>query len=251
MTSNPRFSSILISLFLAAALQGQVSLSVAPSPVPVGCQVAINIANDTSTPVILSSPCPFQIRNPAGIIIFNPTCLQVPWTVNPGAVHVMWWSQVDNGSAPVPPGTYSIEVLLPGGMSTVTVQIDATLPAGIGLRGVARIGTTRNLQLCSPLDSLKPYVIGASLGLGAIPTCNGPVPLQADWLFSLSLGPNPYFASFSGTLFQNGSTLLPSVTMPFDPTLVGASFVVAFVVIDLSGPCIIGRISAPHVIIVV
>ena len=251
MTSNPRYASILISLFAAAALQGQVSVRVAPSPAPVGCQVVITIANDTSMPIILSNPCPYQIRNPAGIVIFNPTCLQVTWTVNPGAVHPMTWNQVDNGSAQVPPGTYTVEVFLPGGMSTVTVQIDATVLAGIGERGAIRIGTTRNLQLCSPLDPSKTYLIGASLGLGAIPTCNGVVPLQADFLLALSLGPNPYFGNFTGTLFANGSTVVPAVTMPLDPTLIGAGFIVAFVVLDPTSPCIVARISAPHIIIVV
>jgi hypothetical protein len=250
MTPKPRLSSILVSLFAAAALHGQVSVTVAPAPVPVGCQVVITIANDTSVPIILSSPCPYQIRNPAGVVVFNPTCLQVPWTVNPNAVHPMTWNQVDNGSAPVPPGTYSAEVFLPGGMSTVSVQIDATVLAGIGERGAVRIGTTRTLQLCSPLDPVKPYVIGASLGLGAIPTCNGFVPLQADWLLVLSLGLNPYFGNFTGTLFANGTTLVPAITMPFDPTLIGAGFVIAFVVLDPTSACIIGRISAPHLIVV-
>ena len=211
----------------------------------------ITIANDTLVPVILSSPCPYQIRNPAGTVIFNPTCLQVTWTVNPGAVHSMTWNQVDNGSSPVPPGIYSVEVSLPGGMSTVSVQIDATVLAGIGERGAVRIGTTRTLQLCSPLDPSKTYVIGASLGLGAIPTCNGVIPLQEDWLLALSLGPNPYFGNFTGTLFANGSTLVPAVTMPLDPTLIGASFILAFVVLDPTLPCTISRISAPHIIIVV
>lgn len=251
MTSNPRFPSILVSLFAAAALQGQVSVTVAPSPAPVGCQIVITIANDTSAPVILSSPCPYQIRNQAGAVVFTPVCIQVPWTVSPAAVHTMTWNQVDNGASQVPPGTYLVDVSLPGGMSTVSVQVDATVLAGIGQRGAARIGATRTLQLCSPLDPSKTYIIGASTGLGFIPTCNGAIPLQFDWLLSLSLGPNPYFGNFTGILFANGSTLVPAVTIPFDPTLVGASFVVAFVVIDPSAPCTIARISAPHIIIIV
>jgi hypothetical protein len=239
-------SSLLALLVIASAAAGQVAITVGPSPAPVGCPVAISVANDTNLAITLANPCPYQVRNAGGQVIFSPFCIQIIVNVNPGAVFTAYWPQTDNNGLQVAPGTYTVDVFLPGGMASATVTIDNLVPAGLGQLGPARIGTTRHFYLCSPQDGGFAYLMGAS-GLpvsGGIPTCGGVVPLEPDAILMLSLGPNPFFSGFSGALPNSGSSTVPTVSVPFDPAIVGATFAAAYVVLDPAAPCVVRTVSA-------
>jgi hypothetical protein len=240
-------------ILIAVSSLGQVATTVGPSPAPIGCPIAISVANDTNAAIFLPNPCPFQVRNAAGAVIYSPFCIQIIVNVNPGAVFTAYWNQVDNNGSQVPAGTYFVDVTMPGGMSTTSITIDATEDAGLAPLGPNRIGTTRNLYFCAPQDGGAPYGAAAS-GFpvsGGIPTCGGVVPLEFDALLQLSLGPNPFFLNFIGGLSNTGSTTAPAIAVPFIPGIVGASFVVAFITIDTIAPCNVRSISAPLIVLIV
>jgi hypothetical protein len=225
----------------------QIGVTVGPSPAPLQCPIAISIANDTLVPSGVPSPCPFAVRNAAGAYVFAPLCPAVVVPLAAGQVFTTHWNQVNDSNVQVPPGLYFVDVFYPGGMATIQVNIDATVSAAATTLGPVRIGTTRTVYGCAPADAGYPYLMGAS-GFpisGGISTCGGFVPLELDPLLLLSLGPNPFFLNFAGTLGSGGSTTAPAITVPFDPSLVGASFTVAFIAADSTAPCFVRRISAP------
>ena len=89
--------------------------------------------------------------------------------------------------------------------------------------------------------------MGAALATGpGIPTCAGIVPLAADPLLFLSLDPtNPHFLNFAGVLAPDGAAETSTLALPNIPALVGQSFVLAFVVLEIGPVCPVVRISAP------
>jgi hypothetical protein len=241
---------LLVPVALAA---GQVSVTVGPSPAPVGAPIAITVANDTNAGIFLPSPCPYHVRNSVGTTIFTPICIQIIVNIPAGQVFTAMWPQVDDGGQQVPPGTYFVDVNFPGGTSTTSIVIDAATQAGAAQLGPTRTGTSRHLYLVSsPADAGHAFIMGASMfpSQGGIATCGGTVPLQADAVLQLSLGPNPYFVGFSGVLGNTASTTDPVINVPNIPGLTGVTFVTAFVVLDPNAPCIIRRISAPLLIAV-
>ena len=119
--------------------------------------------------------------------------------------------------------------------------------AGVAYVGAPRLGTTRDLALCSPQDAGGIYLAAASFSSSSgIPTCGGTVPLDLDFLLLLSLDPsNPFFLNFTGNLDAFGRSTSPSVLIPNSPSLVGIPLVFGFVVIDLSLACPVARIADP------
>jgi hypothetical protein len=242
-----------LMLVSAAVLCGQVSVTVGPSPAPVGAPIAITVANDTNAGIFLANPCPYHVRNSTGATIYSPICIQIIVNIAPGEVFTTLWPQVDDSGTQVPPGTYFVDVNFPGGTSSTSVVIDAATQAGAAQLGPTRTGTSRHLYLVStPADAGHAYLVGASNfpTQGGIVTCGGTVPLQNDALLQLSQTPNPYFGAFSGNLGNTASTTDPVINVPNIPGLNGATFVVAFVVLDPNAACIVRRISAPLLIVV-
>src|SRR5262245_29892126 len=192
---------VLFGLLIATCSLGQVGVTVGPSPAPVGAPIAISVANDTNSAIMLPNPCPFQVRNGVGTVIFAPFCIQIIVNVLPGNVFTTYWNQQDNNGVQVAPGNYTVDVTFPGGISSVSLTINASVEAGAIPLGPVRINRTRHLYLTSPQDPAFPYLVGASGPpvSGGIPTFGGVVPLENDLLLQLSLSPNPFFGSFSGT----------------------------------------------------
>jgi hypothetical protein len=167
----------------------------------------------------------------------------------PGGALINFWQQQNDLGQQVPAGTYSVEAFLPAGITTATVVLDPAVEAGIVTLGPTRIGMTRQVFLGAPQDGGFQYVMGASGPpvSGGIPTCHGLVPLELDALLTLSLGPNPFFANFSGVLSNTGISTLPTITVPNDPNLIGLFFFMAFVALDPNAACPVRSISAPYV----
>lgn len=252
----PKFRTLVAVLVVTAAAASQVGVTVGPSPAPLGSQIAISVANDTNSAIFLSNPCPYQVKNAAGAVIYSPFCIQIIVNVNAGAVFTTYWPQIDNSNIQVAPGTYFVDVFFPGGTSTTSIVIDNVTQAGAAQLGPTRPGTNRHLYLTSKPtngDGGYMYLMAAS-GLpvsGGIPTCGGVVPLENDAILQLSLMPNPYLLGFSGSLGNTATSTTPSINVPNVPGLSGAVFTVAWVVLDPSAPCIVRRISAPLLILVV
>jgi hypothetical protein len=244
MTTSTRKLSVSIFLLCACAF-AQVTSTVGPSPAPVGGFIAVSIANDTATNVSLPSPCAFLVRDAVGTVYFDPAqCPPINVVVPAGTVWTLGWI------AGVPPGNYLVDVFIPGQPITTTpLVIDASVEAAIAQRGPMKIGTTRSFLLDSPADPAFQYLMAASgpVVSGGIPTCAGVVQLEDDPLLQLSLGPNPFFSSFTGFLNPTGQGWSPTVNIPNEPSLVGVQVTFAFIVLDtnLMPGCTIRSISAP------
>lgn len=245
---------VLASLLLPCASGfGQVAVTMGPSPAPVGCAVAVSVANDTPSAIVLPNPCLFRVRNENGGVVFTSVCDQTAMVpVYPGTAFTVMWQQVDDSGNQVPAGTYLVDVFFAGGTSTSSIMIDAATHAGIGQLGPTRIGTTRSLWLGAPGGTGLPYLMAASgpVTSGGIKTCGGVVPLEVDSLFEWSLEPSPFFSNFSGILQDKPTSTSPSITVPNDPALKGVKFVLAFVVLDPNAPCVVRTISAQHLIVI-
>jgi hypothetical protein len=243
-----RAAVVFSLLLLGSAVLGQVSLTAGPSPAPMGCPIPIVIANDTASNITLPNPCPYHVKDAGGTVVFSPICIQIIVDLPPGGALISFWQQQDDFGVQVPPGTYTVEALLPGVIMSAPVTLDPTVQAALIPLGPTRIGQTRQVFLGAPLDGGFPYLMGASGPpvSGGIPTCAGLVPLELDAILMLSLGPNPFFANFSGTLSNSGISTLPTITLPNDPGIIGLSFYLAFVVLDPVGACPVRTISAPY-----
>jgi hypothetical protein len=242
-----KLTPIALFAILGSSLPGQVSVTVGPSPAPVGCAVAVSVTNDAAKPIFLPTPCPFRVRSEQGGAVFTPSCMSGRIPVAPGSVFTVMWDQVDDSGQKVAPGTYLVDVFFPGGTSTSSLVIDAATHAAIGQIGPTRVGTSRSLYLAAPGSDGMAYLMAASFAAGAmgIQTCAGVVPLAADSLLELSLGPNPFFSNFAGVLEGMPTSTSPAITVPNEPSIAGAKFVLAFVVIDPAATCAVRTISAP------
>jgi hypothetical protein len=251
-----KFTAPLVLILLTGGAAAQISVTVGPSPAPVGSQIAISVANDTNQAIFLPNPCPFVVKDSNGTPIYTPFCIQIIVNVNAGGVFTTYWSQIDDGNNQVAPGTYFVDVNFPGGTSTTSIVIDPQTAAAAAQLGPTRVGTNRHLYLTSAPangDGAFAYLMAASgiPTMGGIPTCGGIVPLQDDVILQLSLTTNPYLLGFSGFLGNTATSTTPSISVPNVPGINGTTFVVAFVVLDPNAPCIVRRISAPLLIFVV
>jgi hypothetical protein len=233
-----------VILVLASAAQAQVAAVVSPSA-PVGCPVIVAISNDTGAGV-WTGACPFGVRTAAGVpVLSSVPCIGIVIEILPGATFATSWNQLDDFGVQVPPGSYIVDVLVPS-VGLVPFPLTIGGDAAVSLGGVPRIGTSRNLELCSPLDGGRGYLMAASLGtFPGIATCAGTVPLAIDRLLAFSLDPaNPVFLGFQGTLDAAGRASSPALAIPSDPQLVGITVWLAFVAFDPVAACPITRISA-------
>ena len=242
-----RSTSLMLAALTSIAC-AQFHAVVGPSIVPPGCLITIAISNDT--PSVQSVGCNFAIKDATGTVVAPGGCGALVFPLNPGATNLQHWPQINGFGAPLPPGGYTVEVTLPGGVTSTSITLGGA-EAAIAMLGVPKIGTNRNLRFCSPLDGGHAYVGGAALSVSGIPTCAGNVPLALDPLFFYSIDPaNAVFLNFAGTLDASGMSSAPSLALPNIPALIGAFFVVDFAVIDPT-PCPVRRIAAPIVVTIV
>ncbi len=232
------------ALILVSVAGAQVSSSVGPPVAPIGCPVSISVSNDTNS-TYFTSYCPFVIRDSGGTTIFTPFCIAIVNPIAAGSTFTTYWAQNNDSGLQVPPGTYFVDVFISGATQSTPVVIGGA-DAAVSILGVPRIGTQRNLRLCSPGDGGFTFGMAAALSSVGISTCAGIVPLDTDPLFFLSLDPsNPFFIGFTGALDNTGISETPSLNVPNVPAIVGQSFVLAFVTVDFSQPCPVRTISAP------
>ena len=240
-------SMTLALLALSSVSWAQLHAVVGPPVAPIGCPFVIGVSNDTPVQQWVSA-CPFLIKDATGAQVAPGACPGIVYNLNPGETFTTAWPQFDFFGNPLPPGTYTVEVNLLGITTSHQVVIGGA-DAAIAHEGVPKIGTNRTLRLCAPLDAGHSYLAGAALSATGIPTCNGVVPLALDPLLTFSIDPaNPVFLNFAGTLDVAGGSQAPSLALPNLPAIVGASFVLCFIVADPSSPCIVRRIAAPLVV---
>ena len=240
-----RLPALSALALLVAPLGAQVSSSVGPPQAPVGCPIQITLSNDTGV-AVATGICPFEIQDAAGNLVFAPACIEILVFIQPGDTFTTQWDQVDQNGNQVPPGSYQVRVNEPDGdVEFHKVEIGGTA-AAIAPLGVAKTGTNRSYQLCSPGDPGRPYRLAASFtNAVGISTCAGTVPLDLDGLFFLSQSTPGVFQNFAGVLDATGASAAPSIAIPAQPGLVGTSFQLAFVVLDSPGaPCGIRTISS-------
>lgn len=238
-SSRARCAAFALALTFAAPLSAQVVATVGPPTSPVGGTVWISVSNDTSSGIFLGSPCPFVVLDTTGNVVFGPFCPAVLQPVAAGGVYTTAWGQTDGSGLQVAPGNYVVRVFLPSGQSNHTVAITSAVDAGVAQLGAMKIGKTRGLAMTTPADGGFTYVVAAAFAPGPpIFTCGGFIPLATDALLFLSLTPgNGVFANNAGVLDAFGDTTAPTVSIPNQPALVGATFWVAGVVLDFAASC--------------
>lgn len=238
-SSGARCTAFVLAATLAAPLSAQIVATVGPPTSPVGGTVWISVSNDTAAGIFLGSPCPFVVLDTTGNVVYGPFCPAVLQPVAAGGVYTTSWGQNDGSGVQVPPGNYVVRVFLPTGQSNHTVAITAAVDAGVAQLGALKVGKTRALGMTAPLDGGFTYVVAAAFAPGPpIFTCGGFIPLATDALLFLSLTPgNGVFANNAGTLDAFGDTTAPTITVPNQPALVGATFWVAGVVLDFAASC--------------
>ena len=112
MSSRSRLVTVLAVLALPAA--AQVGAVVGPSIAPIGCPITVALSNDTASSVQTLPGCPFTVQNSMNVSIYPaPPCNPTQGTLAPGATLDDLVAQIDSTGAQVPPGTYTISVLLP------------------------------------------------------------------------------------------------------------------------------------------
>jgi hypothetical protein len=213
---------------LAAAQSGAVY--------PVGCPVPFVLANDTDGD-LWYTPCPPYVIDANGNEVFTPFCLQIAKLLPPGEVYVSYWNQQDNNGQQVAPGNYIV-----GGRK---VEVSASAETALTAHGSPRIGLSRAIELCSPQDPLAFYALAASgsSAVGIPLSCGLTFPLDFDALLLESISNPNVFPSFIGVLDQDGRTTDPRIAVPFQPSLVGIQFEVAFAVFDPNAACGVAHVS--------
>ena len=109
--------------------------------------------------------------------------------------------------------------------------------------GLPRVGTFVTLNLRSPDDAGRPYVLGSSFGYWpGIPVDTRDIPLNLDLLLGMSWGAPAVFKNYFGVLDSPGQALA-YVHIPGAPALAGLKFYTAFVTINPAAPSGIRGIS--------
>ncbi len=231
-------------LALATAASAQAAATVGPPKAPVGCPITITVSNDGTAGDVVTGVCPYRVFDEIGQPVYTPICILIAILLQPGQTFTAEWEQIDDLGNPVPPGIYRIDVMLEGGVVEQHFVEVANVDAALSMLGTSKLGFERDLKLCSPQDPFGIYAAAASLSTAGIPTCAGTVPLATDALFKVSQqASNGVFLSFAGQLDASGASTQPRVAFPADPVFQGIEFNVAFVVLDLSDPCPVARIS--------
>lgn len=116
--------------------------------------------------------------------------------------------------------------------------------------GVAAVGSPYPVNVSSPVDAGRAYVLGASFdSRPGIPLGTRSVPLALDPLFTLSQTVPAIFQNFQGVLDMNGQAVAV-INVPNVGGLAGFSFVVAGVIIDSAAPQGVSTVTnAEHIVL--
>ena len=233
-----RLAAGAVGLFLVGpTASAQISETFGPLVAPLGCPIHYTFNNDVAWPTWVD-PCTFVVTDLAGNPVYTPPC-PGPLQLQPGDVLIQTWNQVDDFGQQVPPGTYLVGAPVGAPMSVGGVA------TSISALGAPKLGTTRNYDLCSPLDAGAIHLLMASTSSTAgAQTCAGLVPLDPGPLLIASLTDWMVFPGFFGVLDGAGRSQAPALALPAAPALAGLPVVLAFVVLDPSLPCAIRRISS-------
>jgi hypothetical protein len=232
----------IFAALLAAPAAGQFISLVGPPKVPLGAGVVIGVTNHSGDMVGIGV-APYDIVGPNGPVDLGLMTMMGIVT-EPGETFLAVWDQTDQAGVQVPPGTYTVNVHVPG--DTVvphTIEIGA-FDAGVALTTPPLLGQTVGFRLEAPGDAGLPYLLAASTSatLG-IPTCAGTFPLDPDLLWVLSLAGGDSFQGWSGALGADGVSSVPTLDLPANPAFAGWSFHVAFATVDPSQFCSLASIS--------
>lgn len=220
--------------FLAAVAAAQTP---APTPWPLGALVPWTQAND-GPGLVQYGLCSPTVTDATSAIVQQGICAAVIVFLPPGETFTSWWDQRDQNGQPVLPGVYFV-----GGRP---FAIGAST-SGLSMLGAPHVGVARNVELTAPGQAGAPYVLAASFSAtNGIPLgCALTFPLDADPLLGASISGSPFFPGFVGVLDNDGRTTAPAIVLPKQPWLIGIAFDLAFLTIDPTAPCSVGRVSAP------
>jgi len=149
--------------------------------------------------------------------------------VFPGAPVTPWATPSQMGlRAPI--GVFGTLTFVPGDeLNGVIIGDPIAVPDhGVTLiaDGPFEIGAPVELTLCAPDAPDQFYLIAASFGTTGFPLQGFHIPLDPDFLFSLSLSPNPYMHGFVGVVESSGLAFA-EMELPIDHTLAGMQFFLA------------------------
>ncbi len=243
---------ILLGLF-ASPSAAQLNTVVGPPAVPMGGDLSITFSNDNPGKYGITTSL-WVIKDSKGTLVYTPTDAPKSILMGPGGWVTFHWPLVYQKGNPVPEGSYTLEIQYDFGAPLDIIPFTVT-PEGAGLvfEGSATTippfggGTKRNFYLTSPADAGLPYLLlGSTSSTVGTLTCGGIVPLDLDQVLIASLIPNTVFQNSFGTLDGQGKSLAPRFDLPADPAFVGLNVEAAFVVLDVTSPCIVKRISNAH-----
>lgn len=110
--------------------------------------------------------------------------------------------------------------------------------------GPFEIGAPVELTLCAPDAPDQFYLIAASFGTTGFPLQGFHIPLDPDFLFSLSLSPNPYMHGFVGVVESSGLAFA-EMELPLDHTLAGMQFHLAGMTLTVNPAPTLTGVSPP------
>lgn len=221
---------------IALGLSNMLFAQTTPIPWPLGCPVPSTIENNGTAPFSYTY-CTPTVTDAAGQLVTWGLCLFAELQLGPGETSTTHWNQTDFFGLQVPPGVYFV--------NGVAFDVGAT-DAALRPLGSPHPGSTRAIELCSPLDPGAPYLLGAAFSANTgIPLgCGVHFPLDLDWLLVDSLTNAAVFPAFVGTLDAGGRTSAPAIALPPLPWLVGISLQLGFVTLGPATPCGWNRASS-------
>jgi hypothetical protein len=231
----------------------QLNTVVGPPSVPMGGDLSLTFSNDYPHKFGITTNL-WSIKDASGVVVYTPTGAPKSVLMGPGGWVTTHWNLRDQAGAPVPIGAYTLEVQFDFGapLDTIPFSVQAE-GAGLVFEGSATTtppfggGQTRNFYLTSPSDPGLLYLLLASTSstTGTL-TCGGVVPLDLSPLLISSLIPDSVFQQSLGTLNGKGESLAPHFDLPPNPAFVGLTLEAAFIVLDVTSPCLVRRISNAH-----
>ncbi|MHC5211818.1 MAG: hypothetical protein ACYTG2_13950 [Planctomycetota bacterium] len=250
MKTTLRFITMLA---LAAPAVAQANYTVGPQTVPSGARVSVTLSNDTTHKLGVSAPL-YEVYDAEGGLVYVPTDPVKAVLMASGGHITFYWDLIDQAGEPVPTGEYTLQVKYDTFVPPTAFPVEVVRTgAGLVFEGTATTqvpaipGYPRHFYLHSPEDGGQVYMLLASLtSTIGIATCGGPLPLDLDPVFSLSLVPDTVFQNSVGTLDASGRSYAPRFDLPSNPALIGLTVHSAYVVFDPGSGCQVRRISNLH-----
>lgn len=224
----------------------------ASSTVPAGGSLEISVFNANGIGVNTNVPLnSVRLRDAAAVVVWTGPA--TPVLAPPQQVTTFHCPGTDAAGAPLPPGPYAVEALLPAGWTVIQTAAFGAVGAPADLTRLPfnpTIGSSRILTYQNPADGLRPYVFALSFGaVVGISTCAGSIPIDYDPLMQYCFGPQNVVGPLTGWLDAGGRTnsaTAPHLQIPNDPAIAGLTVYGCFVVLDLSAPCWFRSLGAAH-----